>query len=95
MPRRKPTNRGGRPSKFTTPAVVAITGALIAGESFEAAAHAAGIGQSTLYRWLAKARAGDPRFGPLADVVRQARHAGQHGSAFSSLAATLIKRGWL
>ena len=58
--RRKPPNRGGRPSKFTTPVVVAITGALIAGEPFEAAARAAGIGQSTLYRWLAKARADVP-----------------------------------
>jgi hypothetical protein len=73
--------------------LVALTGALIAGEPFEAAAKAAGIGQSTLYRWLAKARAGDPRFGPLADVISQARHAGQTEAAFSGLSLALLKAG--
>ena len=95
MPRRKPPNRGGRPCKFTTPALVAITGALIAGEPFEAAAKAAGIGQSTLYRWLAKARAGDPRFGPLADVIDQARHAAGINEGFGDLVGMMIKKRWI
>jgi hypothetical protein len=74
---RKPSNRDGRPSKFTPAAVAALIGALYAGESFEAAARAAGIGPSTLYRWMALARGGDPRFGPLAGVVNRGRRAGQ------------------
>jgi hypothetical protein len=74
--------------------VVAITGALIGGKSFEAAARAAGIGQSTLYRWLARAPAGDPRFGPLADLIRQARHAGRTESAFAGLSLALLKAGF-
>jgi hypothetical protein len=94
MPRRKPSNRGGRPTKFTTPAVVALASALIEGESFEAAANAAAIGQSTLYRWLAKARAGDPRFGPLEDVISQARLAGETKSAFLDLSRALLKAGY-
>ena len=94
MPRRKPPNRGGRPCKFTTPALVALTGALIAGEPFEAAAKAAGIGQSTLYRWLAKAKARDPRFGPLNALVRRAQHARGVKSAFSHLSLALLKAGF-
>ena len=92
MPGREPPNRGGRPSKFTTHTVVAITSALMCGKSFEAAARAAGIGQSTLYRWLAKARAGDPRFGPLNDVISQARSARRDRSAFTSGALLLLKK---
>ena len=95
MPRRKPPNRGGRPCKFTTPALVALTAALIAGDPFEAAAKAAGIGQSTLYRWLARARAGDPRFGPLADVIREARRAGEINEGFGDLVGMMIKKRWI
>jgi hypothetical protein len=87
--RRKPPNRGGRPLKLTTPTVVRLTAALLDRESFEAA----GIGQSTLYRWLAKAKAGDPRFGPLNDVVRRAQHAREVDSAFSHFSLALLKAG--
>jgi hypothetical protein len=91
MPRRKPKNRGGRPSKFTTPAVVAIAVALGDGAPLDGAAKAAGIGVSTLYRWLNRARSGDLRYGPLADLVSQARWARQTESAFDSLGSMLLK----
>jgi hypothetical protein len=91
MPRRKPKNRGGRPSKFTTPAIVAIAAALGDGEPLDGAAKAAGIGISTLYRWLSRARSGDPRYGPLAGLVGQARRAGRTESAFASLGSMLLK----
>jgi hypothetical protein len=71
--KRQLPNRGGRPSKFTPGAVAALLGALYGGQSFEVAAKAAGIGPSTLYRWMAKARRGDPQFGPLAGVVDRGR----------------------
>ena len=39
------------------------------GGSLEEAALAAGIGTTTLYRWLALSRAGDARFARLAETV--------------------------
>ena len=70
-------NPGGRPSKFTTPAALAVVTALCQGESLEAAAKSAGIGVSTLYRWLERGRRGDPRFSPLAEAVAQSSDAGK------------------
>ncbi len=45
--------------------------ALCRGGSLEAAARVAGIGPSSLYRWLERGRRGDPRFAPLAAAVVQ------------------------
>src|SRR5262249_12925875 len=84
MPRRRPPNRGGRLSKFTTPTFVALTGAFLEGKSLGDAARAAGIRPSTLYRWLAPARAGDPRFGPLVAVIVQARREGRMRTWFDN-----------
>ena len=94
MRRRKPPIKGGRPSKFTTAAVVKITSELLDGETFEAAARAAGVGPSTLYRWMAKAKVGDPRFGPINDVVKQAEHARDLDSAFGYFLPKLLKAGF-
>ncbi len=94
MRRRKALNRGGRPSKFTTAAVVRITSRLLDGETLDAAARAAGVGPSTLYRWMAQAKAGDPRFGPINAVVRQTKHAKQLGAALGFFLPKLIKAGF-
>lgn len=94
MSRRKTINRGGRPSKFTTAAVVKITSELLDGQSFEDAARAAGIGPVTLYRWLAKAKAGDPRFGPMNEVIKQAKQARDLDAAFGYFLPKLLKDGF-
>ncbi len=70
-------NPGGRPSKFTTPAALAVVAELCRGGSLEAAAKSAGVGLSTLYRWLELGRRGDPRFSPLAAAVPAATSAGR------------------
>jgi hypothetical protein len=69
MPRRKPKNRGGRPCRYTPLVVTTLMAALARGESLEKAADAAGIGATTLYRWLALSRAGDARSARLAEAV--------------------------
>jgi len=70
-------NPGGRPSKFTTAVVLAVVTALCQGESLEAAAKSAGVGLSTLYRWLELGRRGDPRFSPMVGAVAQSSAAGK------------------
>jgi transposase-like protein len=72
MPRRKPKNKGGRPSKWTIPVAVELVTAMKRGTSFQRAARDAGIGKSTLYRWVAQAQAGDPRFAIMAPLIRPA-----------------------
>jgi DNA-binding phage protein len=69
--RHKPPNRGGRPSKFTIDTAVALAAALGRGQSIEAAAATAGIGISSIYRWVALGRSGDPRFATLAAVAKK------------------------
>ena len=87
-------NPGGRPSKFTTPAALAVVTALCQGESLEAAAKSAGIGVSTLYRWLERGRRGDPRFSPLAEAVAQSSAAGKTALAYHQLWASPWKKLW-
>ena len=72
-------------------AVVALTTAMLDGEPLEVAARAAGIGSGTLYRWMALARAGDPRFGPLAALVWQARLAGSDRVSLGLLSKSFAK----
>ena len=64
MPRKRPRDRGGRPSKFTTGTALAIVADIAGGTPREEAARSAGVGVSTFYRWLQKGRAGDPRYAP-------------------------------
>ncbi len=70
MPRRKPKNRGGRPSKWKPEVIIPLAVGLRSGMSMAAAAERAGVGKSTLYRWLEQARSGDPRFAALAEHAR-------------------------
>jgi transposase len=55
------------------------------GKSLEEAAWTAGVGQSTVYRWVALGREGDPRFDGLAEAVREARSAAGTSRAVVSL----------
>ena len=67
MPRRKPKDRGGRPSKFDTETAVLMGGLLSRYKSVADTARSAGVGVSTLQRWLHQGRQGDPRFALLAE----------------------------
>jgi len=87
-------NLGGRPSKFTTPAALAVVAELARGGSLEAAAKSAGVGLSTLYRWLELGRRGDPRFAPLAEAVAQSSAAGKTALAYHQLWASPWKKLW-
>ena len=70
MPR--PIDRGGRPSKFTAANALAIVAEVTAGVPRDDAARAAGVGPSTVYRWLAKGRTGDPAYRAFALALRAA-----------------------
>ena len=82
-------NPGGRPSKFTTRVALAVVVELCRGGSLEAAAKSAGIGVSTLYRWLERGRRGDPRFLPLAAAVPAATSAGRTKLSFGEFRSIL------
>jgi hypothetical protein len=73
MPRRKLRNRPGRPLGYTASTLAVIVAALARGGDFGEAATAAGIGRSSLYRWLQLSRAGDARFHGLADAIEGVR----------------------
>ena len=70
-PRRKRRNRGGRPSRLTIEIALKLGQALGAGQSLEVAAQSAGVGKSSVYRWAARGRGGDPRFATLATVSKE------------------------
>jgi hypothetical protein len=61
--------RGGRPTKYGTGTALRVAAALHSGDSIGQAARAAGIGRTTLYRWLAQGRQSDPRFADLAGAA--------------------------
>ncbi len=64
--RSKPKNKGGRPAKWTTDTAFALGLALQGRFTTPAeAARKAGIGKSTLSRWLRLGQEGDKRFAPL------------------------------
>jgi hypothetical protein len=75
MPRRNPRNRnkGGRPCCYTAPTLAVIVAALARGGDFGEAATAAGVGRSSLYRWIKLSRGGDARFHGLADAIEGVR----------------------
>jgi hypothetical protein len=70
MPRRRPKNRGGRPSKWTPEVIIPLALALRDGWPMTAAAKRAGVGKSTVNRWLAASRSGDPRFAALIEHAK-------------------------
>jgi hypothetical protein len=67
--RARDASRGGRPTLYTLPRVLAILAALFKGDSRAKAAKRAGVGVSTFYVWLQLGRAGHPMFAPLAEAV--------------------------
>jgi hypothetical protein len=72
MPRRrKPRKPTGRPCKVGDHAVpIPLVAALARGGTLDHAARAAGIGHSTLYRWIAQGHAGDAWFAALAMLLK-------------------------
>jgi hypothetical protein len=75
MPRKRPRNPGGRPTKYTATRVLRLVAAVAEGQPRSEAATLAGIGDSTLERWLAAGRAGHPDFAPLVDAVERVERA--------------------
>ena len=75
MPRAtgREVNRGGRPSKYTTPRALALVAAAGRGTTWAEAARSVGLAPSTVYGWLARGRAGDPDFAPLVAAIGAAR----------------------
>lgn len=86
MPRKRQRSRGGRPSKFTATTALAIVAEMAGGTPRNEAARGAGVGASTLYRWLQKGRAGDPRYAPLVQATRGARDGWASMSVLTELA---------
>ena len=73
MPRNQARRRGGRPSRLTVAVAFDLVQHVGRGEPLEDAARRAGIGASTLWRWLAAGRAGDPRYSALVEALDQTR----------------------
>jgi hypothetical protein len=80
-------SRGGRPTQFTPTVALELGLAMGRGQKFEAAAKTAGIGASTAYRWLAAARAGDPRYVALVTVLKK-----PPPSPFNAILKDFLKR---
>jgi hypothetical protein len=78
-------SRGGRPTLYTLPRVLAILAALFAGASRAEAARRGGVGVSTFYVWLQLGRAGHPMFAPLAEAVANVEDARGLNTAFGHL----------
>ena len=78
MPRTK--SRGGRPSKFTPRAVLSIVADISEGKSRDDAAERAGVGASTLYRWIQKGRSQATR---ITSAPAQSRSYREKASAWS------------
>ena len=91
MPRRKQRNPGGRPPKFNVSTVLAIVAAVGQGKPRDEAAKGAGVGASTLYRWVQSGKAGDPAFVPLVDALRQADQARLDGSLARDYARLVLR----
>jgi hypothetical protein len=94
MPRRKPRNRGGRPCRYTPFVITSVMATLARGGSLEKAADAAGIGTTTLYRWLALSRAGDARFAALADAVEGVREGSVNGQMVDHIFGKSMRNLW-
>jgi hypothetical protein len=69
MPRQRTKNRGGRPCRLTTETALRLGAAIGQRHSITQAARTAGVGTSSVYRWLALGRAGDARFSALARLA--------------------------
>lgn len=86
-------NLGGRPFKLTTSVALRLVTQIGRGDSYEEAARAAGVGVSSVYRWLALGRSGNCRFAELAEAVEMARFAASGTKAFGNVTLALLKMG--
>ena len=68
---------------MTTSTALVLVSALCRGEQLQAAARSAGVGLSTVYRWLSLANKGNPRYAALAEAVRQSQAAAKAVRAYS------------
>ncbi len=69
MPRKRPRKKGGRPSGLTVDIALRLGLALGRRKSLDYAARQTAVGRSTLYKWVERGRAGDPRYTTLAAIV--------------------------
>jgi transposase-like protein len=90
----KQRNRGGRPCKLTMTAALRIVSMISQANSIAAAARSAGVGPSTVYRWVALGRKGDPRFEALAEAVQEVRGGGWLETLCVSFGNLLMKKGF-
>jgi hypothetical protein len=81
MPRKRPRNKGGRPTRFTPSTALRLGFALGRGCTVEDAAEFAGVGVSTAYRWCARGRMGGSKFDHLAAIADAAKDR-RHSSPF-------------
>lgn len=81
---------GGRPSKLARPVAARLLELVARGVAVEAAAGAAGVGESTVYRWLARGREPDAptEFREFREAVKRAR-----ASAEATFTLQLAERG--
>ena len=80
MPRRKARDKVGRPTKFTVHRAVAVACALNSGSSLESVARMGEISSATIYRWLARALAGETPCSVLLKVVSPRHEKGRFWS---------------
>ena len=71
MSHRKPKNKGGRPCLCTIEIATFVAAMLAHNKSIRETAKTAGIGVSTLNRWLHDGRQGDPQFAVLAELANR------------------------
>jgi hypothetical protein len=90
----KERNRGGRPSKFTTTTALRLVSAIAQSDTIEQAAESADVGASTVYRWVALGRKGDPRFESLAEAVEEVQSAAWCGIGLVRLGHHLWRNGF-
>ena len=73
MGSRRVRRRGGRPSRWTVAVAPELVWQVERDEPLEEAARRAGLGATTLWRWLAAGRAGDARYAALVAALERAR----------------------
>lgn len=86
-------DRGGRPPKLTLPVALSILADVAEGVSRDEAARNAGVGPSSLQRWMLLGRRGDPRYVDFARAV-SANHRASFGRAAARSLVRLSRMGF-
>jgi hypothetical protein len=68
---------------MTTSTALVLVSALCRGETLDVAARSAGVGLSTVYRWMALANKGDLRFVALVEAVKQSKAVAETARAYN------------